>query len=353
MCGASLEMSSGNSSALDRVLSVLLGAHSIGKGIIGKLTEKEKKKIRLASSAFKEAVNVSEEFGYKHKPIKTSLEVWKRKFPKAKYANISRRKDLTDANFVHLENLEYLDMGYCNQSKFTDAALTHLKNIHTLIIRGCTQITDDAFKPLNKLTTLDISYCTQLSTKAFVHFKNIKKLTMNEWDKNKIYSDGFQNLENIEDLSMAFCQSRERIVENEGITNAVFNNLPNPDKLKKLDISYCVYLTDDIFTKITNLLELNMMGCDKLTDTAFTHFKNIKILNMKNCSELTIEGINLTREKIPNLVLLNVKGCNPPTLKKAFENFGVTTEDPIVKPQAGGYTRRSKVRRHSTRRKSN
>ena len=77
-------LASRNSKASHNVLSALFGPHSVGEGIVGFLTEEEKKILRLVNPGFKEAVNVSEEFGYINKPIKGSLEAWRRKFPKAK-----------------------------------------------------------------------------------------------------------------------------------------------------------------------------------------------------------------------------------------------------------------------------
>ena len=62
---------------------------------------------------------------------------------------------ITDAALAHLKGIHTLDMSYCNQSTITDAAFAHLKGIHTLDMRGCDQFTDtDAIEHLNHVVDL-------------------------------------------------------------------------------------------------------------------------------------------------------------------------------------------------------
>ena len=53
--------------------------------------------------------------------IKGSLVAWRACFPRARRANIERRRDLGDGDFVHLAGIHTLNMSWCNQATITDA----------------------------------------------------------------------------------------------------------------------------------------------------------------------------------------------------------------------------------------
>jgi len=234
---------------------------------------------------------------------------------------------ITGDAFKHLKNLKILNMAYCNQDDINDEAFTHLENLHTLIMRGCKQntISDNAFKNLSRLTTLDISYCTQLTSEAFKYFKNIKNLSMEVCTQNTIRSDAFLNLKNIEELNMAFCTSELADRTNTGITDNIFEFFRNPEKLKKLDISYCNQFTDytfERFDKFINLRDLNMEGCiqETITNKAFKHFDKITTLNMKYCDQNTIGDDAFTN--LANIEMLNMNNCKQTTItSEAFKHL--------------------------------
>ena len=71
--------------------------------------------------------------------IEGDLGSWRACFPRARAAFVSGRRDLVDADFVHLAGLHTLDMSYCHQGTITDAAFAHLRGIHTLNMGYCSQ----------------------------------------------------------------------------------------------------------------------------------------------------------------------------------------------------------------------
>ena len=74
------------------VLSTLQGAHSVGEGILGYFTTAEAGALRLVCSEMREAVAGAAWFDMKTR-IKGSLASWRACFPKARAANVSKRRD--------------------------------------------------------------------------------------------------------------------------------------------------------------------------------------------------------------------------------------------------------------------
>ncbi len=79
--------------------------------------------------------------------IQGGLGKWRACFSRARAANVFRRRDLVDADIVHLAGLHTLDMSWCSQPTITDAAFAHLCGTHTLDMTLCNQptITGGAF----------------------------------------------------------------------------------------------------------------------------------------------------------------------------------------------------------------
>ena len=174
------------------VLSVLSGAHAAGEGILPFLSPKNLAKVRGVSSELRDAVALVPIHDVKTL-VTGPLASWRTSFPNAVAINISSRRDLTDADFVHLrglktvmmagctgitdaafvnlEGIQELDMSWCHQAGITDAAFVHLKGIHTLNMRRCDQITDAAFVHLKGIHTLNMSECKEagITDAAFVH----------------------------------------------------------------------------------------------------------------------------------------------------------------------------------------
>ena len=167
------------------VLSVLAGAHSVGEGILGFFDMKEARIIRLVCSEFREAIAIAR-WADMETRISGNVGGWRMSFPHAMKASISVTRpqvnSIVDADFVHFEGVNTLDMSGCNQEGITDAAFVHLKGIHTLNMSGCDQegITDAAFVHLKGIHTLNMADCDQagITDTAFVHLKGIHTLNI-------------------------------------------------------------------------------------------------------------------------------------------------------------------------------
>ena len=140
--------------------------------------------------------------------IDGSLEKWRACFRNAKAANISRRRDLEDAAFVHLKGSHTLDISHCLH--LTDAAVVHLKGIHTLNAHCC-NFTDAMVVHLKGIHTLHISSWV-ITTASIVHLKGIHTLFTNAWDlsPDRISAKDFAHLKGIHTLGIGyFCQGRQ------------------------------------------------------------------------------------------------------------------------------------------------
>ena len=54
--------------------------------------------------------------------VRGSLRAWRSCFPRATRVDISGRRDLVDADFVHLAGMRRVNMSGCNQETITDGA---------------------------------------------------------------------------------------------------------------------------------------------------------------------------------------------------------------------------------------
>jgi len=269
------------------------------------------KRVRAVSSGINQAVADfnSEDIDT---PIKGSLADWRAFFPNAIVANISGRRDLTDADFVHLRGIHTLNMRGCNQESITDAAFEHLRGIHTLNMDGCSQVTinDAAFEHLRGIHTLNMSRCNQLT----------------------ITDAAFEHLEGIHTLYMVTCFQRT--------------------------------ITDDAFKYLHGIKTLDMSHCNQhtITNGAFAHLRGIHALNMSYCNQDTITAKIFNKPGLGNkLEVLGIKGCSPKIISAATKNYGVTERSNIVTGPdagcmgpscviAGGYKRRTRAKKNRSRR---
>jgi len=229
------------------IMSVLLAEHSRSEGIFGFLTYEDANNLRLVCKELRDEVK---DFYWKDSKtrIKGSLKLWRICFRNAKAANIYKRRDLTDADFVYLKGIHTLNMSGCNQETITDAAFVHLKGIHTLNMSGCNQptITDAAFIHLKGIHTLDITVCRNRTDAAFVHLKGIHTLNMVYCNQSTITDAAFEHLKGIHTLDMSYCNQAT-------ITDAAFAHL---EDIHTLDIWGCNLRT------ITAAGIVHLQGCN-------------------------------------------------------------------------------------------
>jgi len=106
--------------------------------------------------------------------IEGPLANWRAANPGAEVANVEDRRDLRDADFVHLVGLKAVNMWRC--TRITDAGLAHLVGIHTLDMGGCTGITDAGLAHLAGIHTLNMHGCTGITDAGLVHLVGIHTL---------------------------------------------------------------------------------------------------------------------------------------------------------------------------------
>jgi hypothetical protein len=125
----------------------------VGKGIFGFLTTREARPLRLVSGIL--CADVRNARWYDRDTFITGdLRAWRACFSDPRCANVSGRRDLTDADLVHLRGVEEVNLRDCTQ--ITDAGLVHLRGVRVLNISGCTQITDAGLAHLTGIHTLNM-----------------------------------------------------------------------------------------------------------------------------------------------------------------------------------------------------
>ena len=160
------------------VLAVLqppYGEHGVGRGIFGFLSTQEARPLRLVSPVL--CADVRNARWYDRDTVITGdLRAWRACFSDARCANVSGRRDLVDADLVHLSGVEEVDLRGCTQ--ITDAGLAHLRGVRVLNIEGCALITDAGLAHLTGIHTLNMGYCAQITDAGLAHLTGICRLDM-------------------------------------------------------------------------------------------------------------------------------------------------------------------------------
>ena len=145
------------------VLAVLqppYGEHGFGRGIFGFLSTREARPLRLVSQIL--CADVRNARWYDRNTVITGdLWKWRACFSDARCANVSKQRDLVDADLVYLSGVEEVNLSGCAQ--ITDAGLAHLRGVRVLNIAGCRQITDAGLAHLTGIHTLRMSHSTQIT----------------------------------------------------------------------------------------------------------------------------------------------------------------------------------------------
>ena len=138
--------------------------------------------------------------------------------------NMSWCLSVTNAAFAHLAGLRALDMSRCNQAAITAKALAPLRGaLERLSLWGCDQpgLTDAALAHVGgTLRVLNIGECRQLTDAAFAHLRGLHTLLM--WDCNQaaVSDAAFERLgaARLRVLSLEAC-------DQEGVTGAALARL--------------------------------------------------------------------------------------------------------------------------------
>ena len=163
------------------VLSPPGGAHGVGEGIFGFLSTREARSLRLVSHVL--CADVRNARWYDRDTVITGeLRKWRACFSDARCANASERRDLVDADLVHLSGVEEVNLSGCTQ--ITDAGLAHLRGVRVLNIAGCTRVTDAGLAHLTGIHTLDMSFCARVTDAGLAHLTGIHTLNMSRCAQN-------------------------------------------------------------------------------------------------------------------------------------------------------------------------
>ena len=175
-------------------------------------------------------------------------------------------RDVTDAAVVHLRGIHTLDLSHCDQLTITDAAFAHLAGIQRLSIRACRQgtIADAAFAHLRGIQLLNMSVCTQLTDAVFAHLRGIHTLYMWECDQPAITDAAFVHLRGIHTLVIDGCNQAT-------ITGATFVHLKGIYALGMFECS-----DEQVATARSLGLPVNTRDCTRCEGLYYSFDENIE-----------------------------------------------------------------------------
>ena len=160
--------------------------------------------------------------------------------------------------------------------------MKYLKNIRTLNLWNCQNITDNGLKYLNNVRELNISCCYNITGNGFKFLKKIHTLISSACDN--LEDNSLQYLSNIHTLDISDCPN---------ITGEGFKYLK---KIHTLDISLCDRIIYENLLKFdykVNIHTLKLMK-NNISDNDLTiiqYFLNIKKLNITGCRNITSNTI--------------------------------------------------------------
>ncbi len=146
-----------------------------GQNLMPFFNTKETRNLRLVAHVTEEKIN---EFPWRdYETSITDLKKWRKQFPRAKIANISNNKTVTDADFTYLTGIHTLDMNNC--PLITDEALRYLTGIHTLYISDCYNISDKGLSYITGVKELAINNSNKsITNKGLSYLTGIEKLSI-------------------------------------------------------------------------------------------------------------------------------------------------------------------------------
>jgi len=248
-------------------------------------------------------------------------------------------------DFMNSKKTEMTDKDYTDRKKTTDEDISNLC-LHAL--RHLTQLTsfDLNFSMLSEITDEGLKV---LFTEGLWHLVQLKslKLSINGSEKitdkavNFIYFEGLPRLKKLESLALTFryCKEITGQVKNQNCQHESLPQLtslaldfsscaeiteqgvdlysqivPNPNQLKKLELSFFKSLTDEglenlynqAFQHLNELISLNLdlSSCSEITDKGISFLCSNKIKPLKYLEEISIDLYGLekiTKEKVERL----------------------------------------------------
>ena len=299
--------------------------------IINNLSLKDLIKLRTTNKVYQELVKNYN--SYDNVRISGSLKYWKKSFPNLKYANISRRKDISDQDFQYLDNIEKLDMNLCYQitykgfnylSKIKDLNLQgscqnqhfdfdNFSNLEKLYIDNNHIITDNGIKKMLKIKDLSISNCSQITNDGFSSLTKLVKLYI--YNLYNLTDDIFKNMTDLQCLYITFCNFTDqgilllkkikklRFLNCKNIKGTDFDQLT---ELNNIEFTYCGP-NDDSMYYLKNISDISFYGCN-IDGSGFKYLENLQVLSIYE-SPIKDEYLDLLLE-LKNLKKVNIYRCS-------------------------------------------
>ena len=225
------------------------------------LRQKDLGNFRAVNRIARDNVEQVREVDYS-KPLHYSIQQFFTLFPNAISINLYGREDITDADFVHLGQIQHLNISGCKN--ITDEAFIHLPRLKSLNISHTTITDATLLKYKNSLESLNIDYCHNITDLGLMNLTKLKTLRIKGC--GLITDQAFTNLENLEYLDMSYCSQEE-------ITDEAFRNKSKLKGIRMLSCTQpiiCRYLTKGVHVRT------NCSG-------EFHDPRHVIIMNFRNC----------------------------------------------------------------------
>lgn len=212
----------------------------------------------------------------------------------APYNNIFAPCDnITDTDFLSstaLVNLRTLDVYF---SVLRDDRFINFKNLTSLALTVCQDVTGAGFVHLSNLSTLKLSRCIMIDNNSLAHLKSAKNLTSLDLSYINLLDDmGLVHLSSLVNLtSLNFSCIN--------LTNAGLGHLIHIKKLTSLGLENCAWLTNACLTSISSLVNLTSLNLKLVYDIQDTELLTLKSLeNLKNLSVQRVRRSDIGKKEV-------------------------------------------------------
>ncbi|XP_044001708.1 uncharacterized protein LOC122847917 [Aphidius gifuensis] len=212
-------------------------------------------------------------------------------------------------NIRKFKQLQYLSLSGCLlddmiQGISETTTLVELSLLNSFVSEDCSYNPVDIFNQFVNLEYIDIDNPWVINTpnvlnnilnsSKSIRYCNIMLLP--DWDAPDISIKDWDNLQNLEHLDSSLL--------------AIAYSCEN---LQKLDISSCIYITEEALMSLTsleNLKELSVGNIDGVTDNFISQLKGLEKFFCEYCKNITDAGIIECIENCPELDTLNLYRSN-------------------------------------------
>nr|GEZ93467.1 hypothetical protein [Tanacetum cinerariifolium] len=227
-------------------------------------------------------------------------------------------------------HLVYVNL--CGRLRFTEIGIGSLvrscKNLRTLVLIGCVNVTDKSLKIISEATclnTLNLQCCCLISDLGLEYLANgdlkhcLKRLYLDKCDR--ITDIGIIHLKKLVTLStLSFLRCGGKITDY-GIVSLC--ELPN---IESLNLDYLFNITDisllEIGRKCLNIFSVSFNGCERITGVglyAFYGHLHLSQLGLFSCYKISWEDVKSFAFTLPSLKLISLSK----SMKKPMPEAGL------------------------------